>query len=112
MEKSTNKTGRRISIIFELISLALLITVLVLYLQKPKVEIVRDNTLQQKVDSLNIEIDKLKVERDSLLTSIDSSEAKVIVIEKWYEKEYNTIVNQPTDSNCLFFSNYLSKEFK
>ena len=64
------------------------------------------------IDSLNCKIDSLSLEREELISKIDSSKDKVEVIEHWYEKEYNTVLTQPTDSDCVFFSKYLSSHFK
>lgn len=64
------------------------------------------------IDSLNCKIDSLSLEREELISKIDSSKDKVEVIEHWYEKEYNTVLIQPTDSDCVFFSKYLSSHFK
>ena len=98
-------------VIIDIIVIIICAVILYKVLDKPA-KIIRDESLKIKVDSLNTEIKLLKEERDSLKQSIDSSEAQVVLIEKWYEKEYNTIITQPVDSDCLFFSNYLSKEFK
>lgn len=64
------------------------------------------------IDSLNCKIDSLSLEREELISKIDSSKDKVEVIEHWYEKEYNTVLTQPIDSDCVFFSKYLSSHFK
>lgn len=61
-----------------------------------------------KIDSLNCKIDSLKLDRDRLIQKLDSSKSNVEIIEHWYEKEYNTILTQPVDSDCMFFSKYLS----
>lgn len=98
-------------VVIDIIVIIICAVILYKVLDKPA-KIIRDESLKIKVDSLNTEIKTLKEERDILRQSIDSSEAQVILIEKWYEKEYNTIITQPVDSDFLFFSKYLSKEFK
>lgn len=65
--------------------------------------------LTNKIDSLNVELNLLKLQRDSLLNVIDSSKAKVEVIENWYEKELVDITNQPIAADVEFFSNYLKQ---
>lgn len=65
--------------------------------------------LTNKIDSLNVELNLLKLQRDSLLNVIDSSKAKVEVIENWYEKELVNITNQPIAADVEFFSNYISE---
>lgn len=64
------------------------------------------------VDSLNVELDYLRMEKAELLEKIDTSKVKIKVIEKWYEKKRDIILTQPTDSDCMFFSDYLSEKFK
>ena len=68
--------------------------------------------LTNKIDSLNVELNLLKLQRDSLLNVIDSSKAKVEVIENWYEKELVDITNQPIASDVVFFTEYLSQADK
>lgn len=65
--------------------------------------------LTNKIDSLNVELNLLKLQRDSLLNVIDSSKAKVEVIENWYEKELVDITNQSIAADVEFFSNYISE---
>lgn len=68
--------------------------------------------LIHKVDSLNIKIDSLKIQRDTLFSNIDSSKQHIGLIELQYEKDFNTIINQPVDSDIKFFTNYISETFK
>lgn len=73
---------------------------------------VNNNTQQllEQIDSLNLEVEKLRNQNTQLITDIDSSESKVQVIEKWYEKESDIIFNQSTDSDIVFFTRYLLSE--
>lgn len=64
------------------------------------------------IDSLNNELEVIKQERDALYELIDSSQAKVEVIENWYEKELVNITNQPIASDVVFFTEYLSEAGK
>lgn len=68
-----------------------------------------ENIHNETIDSLNNIIDSINIENDVLKQQIDSSNNNIQVIEKWYEKEYDTILTQSTDSDCLFFREYLSK---
>lgn len=54
-----------------------------------------------------IEIIKYKTKRDSLLQLINDT--SIVIIEHTYEKNVNNLLSQPIDSQCSFFSNYLSK---
>lgn len=64
------------------------------------------------IDSLNNELEVIKQERDALYELVDSSQAKVEVIENWYEKELVNITNQPIASDVVFFTEYLSEAGK
>ena len=68
--------------------------------------------MTHKVDSLNVKIDSLKLQRDTILSNIDSSKQNIGLIELQYEKDFNTIINQPVDSDSKFFTDYLSESFK
>lgn len=54
-------------------------------------------------------IDSLLLANDSLKINLDSIDMKIVVINEWYEKTYNTVLNQSTDSDLLFFERYLSQ---
>lgn len=75
-------------------------------------KIVNNDTQQllERIDSLNLEVEKLRNKNTQLVTEIDSSETRVQVIEKWYEKESDIIFNQPTDSDIIFFKRYVSQD--
>ena len=66
---------------------------------------------KKEIDMLNHKVDSLENIKSNLTSLLDSSINNVQVIEKWYEKEYNDIMYQSSDSDCLFFSEYLSKNF-
>lgn len=77
-------------------------------LRKPTVVINDTQQLLERIDSLNLEVEKLRNENARLVSEIDSSEHKVQVIEKWYEKESNIVFTQSTDSDIVFFRRYIS----
>lgn len=90
-----------------LVLIIVIIVLIGLYFKKPyKTEIIVDS----KVDSLELVIDSLEQENLNLLHKIDSSQNNIKVIEHWYEKEYNIVLTQSTDSDCLFFRDYLSND--
>lgn len=66
--------------------------------------------LLEQLDSLNLEVEKLRNQNTQLVTEIDSSNVQIQVIEKWYEKESDIIFNQSTDSDVVFFKEYLSQD--
>lgn len=65
--------------------------------------------LVQDIDSLSSHIDTITKERDSLSTVIDTAKAKVVIIEKKYEKDYIDITNQSIRDDIEFFSDYISQ---
>ena len=65
-----------------------------------------------ETDSLKIKCDSLKKERNTLKDSITKIDTTIIQINKSYEKVYNTVLSQSADSDCVFFSDYISKNSK
>lgn len=65
--------------------------------------------LIHSLDSLNSKLDSLQIEKDSLVQVIDSSKASVEYINKWYEKTLIDITNQSIASDVVFFTEYISK---
>ena len=77
----------------------------------PRIETPED-ILMRKVDSLTTKIDSIKRANDSIKIIIDTTQ---IEIEHTYEKYIeirDRIVYQSVDSDCVFFSNYLSEDSK
>lgn len=68
--------------------------------------------LTQKIDSLNTVVDSLKLNRTIIVQKIDSSKNRIKIIKQGYEKERNIIINQSTDSDCMFFENYISNYYE
>lgn len=58
------------------------------------------------------EIDSIKTVNDTLKLKIDSINKNIIDLNFKYEKDKSIIINQPLDSDILFFSRYLSEETK
>lgn len=75
----------------------------------PKI-VTPEDILMRKVDSLSVKIDSIKRANDSIRVIIDTTEVE---IQHTYEKyiEIRTRISvQSVDSDCVFFSNYLSKD--
>lgn len=53
--------------------------------------------------------DSIKVEIITIKDTIKLMDTILRIINNDYEKEVNNILTQPTDSDCIFFSEYLSK---
>ncbi len=63
-------------------------------------------------DSIKTKIDSTKTQRDTLIKDIDNSKETIKEIEKSYEKDSIVITKQSTDSDIVFFREYLSTNFK
>ena len=61
---------------------------------------------------LIIKYDSLHKKEIILKDSIINLQVKVDSIIVNYEKDSISIINQPIDSDCIFFANYLSQNFK
>jgi len=56
------------------------------------------------------EIDSIKTVNDTLKLKIDSINKNIIDLNFKYEEDKSIIINQPLDSDILFFSRYLSEK--
>ena len=66
----------------------------------------------KKQEVKTTEIDSIRVVNDTLKLKLDSITKSIYDLNTEYEKDKSTIINQPLDSDLLFFSRYLSKETK
>lgn len=64
----------------------------------------------KKQEVKTTEIDSIRVVNDTLKLKLDSITKSINNLNTEYEKDKSTIINQPLDSDLLFFSRYLSKE--
>lgn len=65
--------------------------------------ITETDTIEKKVDSIKYII-------DTLLISIKNDKIYLNGLEKQYKQDYNSIVNQSTDSNYIFFKRYIESQ--
>ena len=73
-------------------------------LNKPDTNLELENSIKE----LTLKIDSIGNIRDSLIIRVDSNKVKIIELEKVYEKTRDSIVTQSVDSDCLYFSEYVS----
>lgn len=66
----------------------------------------------RKIDSLNVKVDSIKRANDSIKVIIDTTEVEIEHVYEKYIQIREHIVTQSVDSDCLFFSNYLSEDSK
>lgn len=63
----------------------------------------------EKIDSLNSELDTIRERRDEVREKIDTVYVEIEKTRVIYEKSRNTIINNTTDDNLLFFREYLKR---
>lgn len=87
------------------ILISFILGIIMIFINK---HIKREITYPDNVDSLQIIIKDLNIKNDSLLNVIDTTKSKIQIIEKIYEKELDSIINQPIANDVAFFTEYLS----
>lgn len=75
----------------------------------PKVETEGERILK-KIDSLTVKIDSIKRANDSIKLVIDTTEIQIKNVYNEYVEIRDHIIAQSPDSDCIFFSNYLSED--
>jgi peptidoglycan hydrolase CwlO-like protein len=73
---------------------------------------IQKSTIVQQLDSINNKIDSIKSINTHISDTINNYETKIYNANKEYEKNYSNILTQPVDSDCIFFADYLSSNFK
>ena len=63
----------------------------------------------KKIDSLKVEIKSINKQRDSIQIRMDTTVIKIKENERYYKETVNTIINNTTDANYIFFLNYLEE---
>lgn len=95
-----------------IICILLGITLLYLFIKSSSENTAINKQYEHSLDSLNNVCDSLKRIKDSEKDTIKKVDNNITIIKKKYEKVYNTVLTQSTDSDCIFFTEYLSKNFK
>lgn len=73
---------------------------------------VQDNGLEEKLTNLSYKLDSIRRANDSIKVIIDTTEVEIEHVYEKYIQTYDRIVVQSVDSDCIFFSNYLSEDNK
>ena len=66
--------------------------------------------ISRKIDSLNVKVDSIRRANDSIKINIDTTEIEIKHVYEKYIEIRNTIITQSVDSDCIFFSRYLSED--
>ena len=69
-----------------------------------------EDILLRKVDSLTIKVDSINRANDSIKVIIDTTEIEIQHTYEKYIEIRDRITYQSVDSDCMFFSNYLSQD--
>lgn len=70
---------------------------------------ITNEELKASIDILNHKIDSINDIRDSLILVFDTTQVKIITLEKRYETIRDSIISQSVSFDCVTFSEYLSK---
>ena len=73
---------------------------------------VEDNSTLKKMELLSNKIDSIKRANDSIRIIIDTTDVEIEHVYETYIQVREHIVTQSVDSDCVFFSNYLSNNSK
>lgn len=71
-----------------------------------------DEKILQEMKLLSIKIDSIKRANDSIRVIIDTTEVEIEHVYEKYIQVREHIITQSVDSDCVFFSNYLSNDSK
>jgi hypothetical protein len=71
-----------------------------------------DKELLEKINNLTIKVDSIRRANDSIKVIIDTTEVEIEHVYEKYIQTYDRIIIQSVDSDCIFFSNYLSEDSK
>ena len=77
----------------------------------PKVH-TQEDVILEKMELLNNKVDSIKRANDSIKVIIDTTEIEIEHVYEKYIQVREHIINQSVDSDCVFFSNYLSNDSK
>lgn len=77
----------------------------------PKIETPEDKILKE-IATLNNKVDSIRRANDSIKVIIDTTQVEIEHVYEKYIQVREHIINQSVDSDCVFFSDYLSKDSK
>lgn len=98
----------KVILVVAIVIIVILVSIQYVAIKNSTTNNVTNYELLQSIDSLRYKIDSLEFSREKLRTVVDTNKVKIIEIEKKYETVRNHIITQSIDSDCVFFSNYLS----
>lgn len=97
------------AILIVIISLSVGFGIGYLILPKPQNNIPDTKEFIERIDSLESEISILQTKKDSIDLIIDTVYVRIENNNKRYEENSNTIINNSTNDNYLFFTDYINR---
>ena len=71
-----------------------------------------NDALIEEIELLNNKVDSIRKVNDSIKVIIDTTEIKIEHVYEKYIQVREHIITQSVDSDCVFFSDYLSSDSK
>jgi len=71
-----------------------------------------EQKLLEEINHLTVKVDSIRRANDSIKIIIDTTEVKIEHVYEKYIQVHDRIVTQSVDSDCVFFSRYLSEDSK
>lgn len=71
-----------------------------------------EDEILEKIENLTIKVDSIRRSNDSIKIIIDTTEVEIEHVYEKYIQVHDRIVTQSVDSDCVFFSRYLSEDSK
>lgn len=62
-----------------------------------------------ELERLELKVDSISKQRDSIQSRIDTVTIKIENTKKYYKETVNTIINNSTDADLLYFRGYLTR---
>lgn len=71
-----------------------------------------EDEILEKIENLTTKVDSIRRSNDSIKIIIDTTEVEIEHVYEKYIQVHDRIVTQSVDSDCVFFSRYLSEDSK
>lgn len=93
------------------ICICVLLILSLLVIQQIAIRDKKEDTNTELVNSINelsYKLDSINNIKDSVILRIDTTEVKIVELEKRYETTRDSIITQSVNADCVVFSEYIS----